>query len=196
VNVQNIRPDRVYATGVIAPYPLRQDSPIEIAMDVLWPFIHVVRPTEPTAGYSPSPMTVAKDANDLARAIQQGIRPAPGTDNDLLCMAMKLLKGESFAICSGGRTVVVSSTPGAGNVQVQEVAPAQAAQAAGGTGTTQNTVAQQGSPQAATVGPGGQADASGGGTAGFGSARLGSAGRLVEKLQIAALIGRRMGGGR
>ena len=38
-----IRPDRVTATGVIAPYPVRQQNPVAIARETVNPFIAGIR---------------------------------------------------------------------------------------------------------------------------------------------------------
>jgi len=38
-----IRPDRVTATGVVAPYPVRQQNPVSIARETVNPFISGIR---------------------------------------------------------------------------------------------------------------------------------------------------------
>ena len=43
-----VRPDRVTATGVIAPYPVRQVSPVAVARATVNPFVAGVRGVGPT----------------------------------------------------------------------------------------------------------------------------------------------------
>jgi len=42
-----IRPDRVTATGVIAPYPIEQRNPVAIARQTINPFVQGIRSTGP-----------------------------------------------------------------------------------------------------------------------------------------------------
>lgn len=38
-----LRPDRVTATGVVAPYPVREENPVKVAQNTVNPFIYGIR---------------------------------------------------------------------------------------------------------------------------------------------------------
>lgn len=124
-----VRPDRVIATGVIQPFPIRVEGPDANAAAVMQSF-NVVRPGAPTptgfadcctdcveppvvpavkvqGGYEPQPEEVAMAANRLAHAMQQGLRPEGVVDPKLMYAARLIMAGQPFVIKSAGRAAVV-----------------------------------------------------------------------------------------
>lgn len=82
------RPDRVTKTGVIAPYPIRQYSPVALARNTIRPFINDVRPGGPQLGAAPGapgvslpPMSANAQAGyraaKRAHALVRGLPVAP-----------------------------------------------------------------------------------------------------------------------
>jgi hypothetical protein len=74
-----VRPDRVYATGVVAPYPIRQESPVAIARGTLDPFLVGVRQVGPTTLGNAGPALRAARAYSGAQPKMGrfGARPIP-----------------------------------------------------------------------------------------------------------------------
>ena len=58
LSITYVRPDRVTKTGVIAPYPIRQNDPVALARNVLGPFIRGIRGSGPVY-QNPQPGTMA-----------------------------------------------------------------------------------------------------------------------------------------
>jgi hypothetical protein len=61
-----VRPDRVYSTGVIAPYPIRTESPVTVARGTINPFVSEVRSTGPTLSGSDEQAVLIRTAAILA----------------------------------------------------------------------------------------------------------------------------------
>lgn len=75
-----VRPDRVIKTGVIAPYPIRQYSPVALARNVIRPFINGIRPNGPVY-QNPQPQTMA---GAMAGSMAYGVRHmSPGAGRQI-----------------------------------------------------------------------------------------------------------------
>lgn len=88
------RPDRVTKTGVIAPYPIRQYSPVALARNTIVPFVNGVRPMGPqlsglgaapgAPGVSMPPMSsyalAGARAMQNAHALVKGLPHVPAMD--------------------------------------------------------------------------------------------------------------------
>lgn len=109
VHASSIRPDRVYKTGVIAPYAVGY-GPGNIARNVLSNFIRSVRPIGPTLRGEMQPEEIASRAKRVADAMARGIKPPKATDPRLMQAARMILQGRSFRIHSAGRSALVRAT--------------------------------------------------------------------------------------
>lgn len=61
-----VRPDRTYSTGVIAPYPIRTESPVSVARSTINSFVGEVRSTGPTLSGSDEQARLIRAAAVLA----------------------------------------------------------------------------------------------------------------------------------
>jgi hypothetical protein len=119
------RPDRVTATGVIAPYPVRQFSPVTLAQQTIWPFITGVRGVGPT-WQEPQPEEIVEAATKVAKKALSGSlgaarvkingktekvalnsRPATPVAAQVQQAAALITQGEAFSVRSAGRALHV-----------------------------------------------------------------------------------------
>lgn len=118
------RPDAVYRTGVIQPYPIRQVGPVGLSRKYIQPFVGSVRPMGPSVVAPPTPETVAKAAAAVATAFQQGksarvkLGPAkvtvspygptpPGLVGKVVEAARNIMAGRPQLVRVGPRTAMV-----------------------------------------------------------------------------------------
>lgn len=106
VHVEDIRPDRVYATGVIQPYPVGMD-PAEIARKTIDGFVRFIRPAGPAVQAEMQPEEVAAAAKRLADALRQGKVTRGYVDDRLRRAAQYIIEGRTFQIRAAGRMVLV-----------------------------------------------------------------------------------------
>jgi hypothetical protein len=118
------RPDRVTATGVIAPYPIRQYDPVYLARKTIWPFIQGIRPVGPVWKPQPQPEEIVAAAMKVANTMGLGqnvqtpvkvqvgrqkvkIRPgkAPRSQMEAKIQqcAYQIMRGKPFMVKSAGR---------------------------------------------------------------------------------------------
>lgn len=115
IHIADVRPDGVYRTGVIQPFPI-DEGPAQVASKTIQSF-NLVRPGGPhvaNAGFGSAstrwemaPEEVAMAANRLAAAMSQGIMPQGLIDQNILHAARLIMAGRSFVIRSAGRAAVV-----------------------------------------------------------------------------------------
>jgi hypothetical protein len=112
MHVDEIRPDRITSTSVVAPYSVNW-GPGNVAQMTARRFIRSVRAIGPALAGVPvsavgaQPEEIAMRAQRIATALAEGMRVPPGTDPRVLRAAQLILKGEPFVIKSAGRAVRV-----------------------------------------------------------------------------------------
>lgn len=116
IHIADVRPDGVYRTGVIQPYPI-QEGPDVVAAKTIESF-NIVRPGGPyvaqgtgfgqsASGYEMAPEEIAMAANRLAAAMAQGYMPQGLIDEKLVYAAKLIMSGQPFVVRSAGRAAVV-----------------------------------------------------------------------------------------
>src|SRR5689334_7938865 len=108
VHFANIRPDAVYKTSVVAPYPI-QSGPLNIARKGIVAFTKWIRPRGIEVKSEMTPEEVGIRAKRLADAMSAGIEPPVGTDMRLIEAARFIMEGKPFVIRSAGRAAMVSA---------------------------------------------------------------------------------------
>lgn len=110
IHIGTIRPDGVYRTGVIQPFPI-DAGPAEVAAKTIQSF-NIVRSGAPaiTGGFGDAEMApeeIAMAANRLAAAMAQGYMPEGVIDEKLVYAAKLIMSGTPFVVRSAGRAAVV-----------------------------------------------------------------------------------------
>ena len=119
VHAQSLRPDRVIKTGVIEPYPIQQWDPMQIAQQILAPFITDNSAAQgPGVSSDPSPEEIVDQARNYATAVRQGLRLPNWLSRQALAAINALLKGVAFTVTAQGRTLLVKPTTSVTNAQV------------------------------------------------------------------------------
>lgn len=116
VHTANLRPDRVWATSVVAPYNPRM-GPVNIARKIVGKFAKVAgdRTLSGALGRGArihsdmQPEEFAALAAKLASAMRQGLRPPRAVDQRLLAAARLIIQNKPFEIRSAGRAAVVAA---------------------------------------------------------------------------------------
>lgn len=106
VHVEDVRPDRVTKTGVIAPYPI-EAGPANIAQRVIRNFTRFIRGEGPQVQSDMEPEEVARAAVRIATAKRQGKTFSGVVDSRLMAAADLINAGVPFTITCNGRSVFV-----------------------------------------------------------------------------------------
>jgi hypothetical protein len=106
VHVENVRPDRVYKTGVIAAYPINE-GPGRIASRVLANFTRFIRGQGPQVQSEMEPGEIARAAVRIASAKRQGKTFSGVVDPRLMAAADLINAGVPFTITVNGKSLIV-----------------------------------------------------------------------------------------
>ncbi len=123
----HLRPDMVWKTGVIEPYPIAQRNPVDVARGTIDPFIYGIRPPGPFIA-EPAPEHVANAAvavaNEFAKGrkalvvangktvkVGEGDQPVAGLAGVIAEAARQLRRQGHATIRSQGRTATVQMAP-------------------------------------------------------------------------------------
>jgi hypothetical protein len=106
VHYENVRPDRVYKTSVIAPYPVNA-GPARIAQGILRNFTRFIRGEGPQVQSQMEPEEVARAAVRIATAKRAGKTFSGVLDPRLMAAADLINAGVPFTITVNGRSIIV-----------------------------------------------------------------------------------------
>jgi len=98
-----VRPDRTYSTGVIAPYPIRSESPVAVARSTINPFVSEVRSTGPALSGSDEQARLIRTAAILAAKQVPSVKKVGNRP-----IAMRY--GRPKVASTGARNVVAETT--------------------------------------------------------------------------------------